>query len=57
MLAHELFGFGLNDFRHITIASAKSTFLPHQKRKILVRSIAEELESEFGLSPEYIEKM
>ena len=56
MLAHELFGFGLNDFRHITITSAKSVFLPHQKRKILVRSIAEELESEFGLMPEYVEQ-
>ncbi len=55
-LAHDLFGFSLKDLRKIIITSAKSTFLSHSKRKILTKSIAEELEQEFGLMPEFIER-
>ncbi len=54
MVAHELFEFGLNEFRNVTMNAAKSAFLPHQSRKVLTRKIAEELEQEFGILPEYI---
>ncbi len=54
MVANKLFGFGLKEFRSVTINAAKSAFLPHQSRKKLTRQIAEELEQEFGLMPEYI---
>lgn len=56
MLAHELFDFQLNDFRKITITAMKSAFLPHNERKEMTRKIAEELEQEFGLMPEFIEQ-
>ena len=54
MLAHELFGFTLHDFREITIMAMKSAFVHYKERKALIRSIAEEFEQEFGLMPEYI---
>ena len=53
-LAHEMFNLTLHDFRNLTITAMKSSFLPHDKRKIMIRSIAEELENEFGLMPEFI---
>ncbi|NOZ74692.1 MAG: adenosine deaminase [FCB group bacterium] len=56
MLAHNLFGFGLREFRTVTINAAKSAFLPHLDRKKLTRQIAEELEQDFGLMPEYIDQ-
>ncbi|RMF11128.1 MAG: adenosine deaminase [Candidatus Neomarinimicrobiota bacterium] len=56
LLAHELYGFGLKDFRTVTINAAKSAFQPHQIRKVMTRKIADELEAEFGLLPEYIEQ-
>jgi hypothetical protein len=34
----------------------KSSFLPHNQRKIMIRSIAEELENDFGLMPEFVEQ-
>ncbi|MDP6339428.1 MAG: adenosine deaminase [Candidatus Marinimicrobia bacterium] len=55
-IARDLFGFTLHDFREVTIIAMKSAFLPHIVRKDLVKSIAEELESEFGIMPEYIEQ-
>ncbi|MFC1785432.1 adenosine deaminase [Candidatus Neomarinimicrobiota bacterium] len=54
-LAHELFGFYLNDFRRMTITAMKSAFLSYNMRKKMIRGIAEEFEQEFGLMPEYIE--
>jgi len=54
-LAHELFGFYLNDFRRMTITAMKSAFLSYKTRKEMIRDIAEEFEQEFGLMPEYIE--
>ena len=54
-LAHELFGFYLNDFRRMTITAMKSAFLSYKTRKEMIRKIAEEFEQEFGLMPEYIE--
>ncbi|MBT3216067.1 MAG: adenosine deaminase [Candidatus Marinimicrobia bacterium] len=53
-LAHSLFGLSLHDFREITIIAMKSAFLSHNKRSVMIKSIAHELESEFGLMPEYI---
>ena len=53
-LAHELFGLTHHDFRNLTITAMKSSFLSHDKRKKMIRSIAEELENEFGLMPEFI---
>ena len=53
-LAHELFDLTLHDFRNLTITAIKSSFLSHDKRKKMIRSIAEELENEFGLMPEFI---
>ncbi len=55
MLAHELFGFDLFDFREFIITAAKSTFIHHAERKILTQNIADELEGEFGLKSQYIE--
>ena len=54
-LAHELFGFYLNDFRRMTITAMKSAFLSYKTRKKMIREIAEEFEQEFGLMPEYFE--
>ena len=55
-IAKQLFGFGLHDFREITITAMKSAFLHYAARKKMIRNIAEELESEFGIMPEYIEQ-
>ncbi len=52
-LARELFGFNLYDFREFTITAMKSSFLRYNQRKDMIRMIAEELEGEFGLMPEY----
>ncbi len=54
MLAHNLFDFQLNDFREITIIAMKSSFLPHSERQLMIKSIADEFEQDFGLLPEYI---
>ena len=56
MLAHNLFDLGLHDFRELAIIAMKSAFMHYDKRKIMIKDIAEELESEFGLMPEYIEQ-
>jgi adenosine deaminase len=53
MLAHTLFGFNLYDFREVTITAMKSAFMPYEARKKMIRSIADELEGDFGLMPEY----
>ncbi len=55
-IAHDTFGFTLNDLRTFTITAMKSAFLPHSERKAMTKSIAEELEQEFGLMPEFIEQ-
>lgn len=54
-LAHELFGWYLNDFRRMTITAMKSAFLSYNTRKKMIFDIAEEFEQEFGLMPEYVE--
>ena len=54
MLAHNLFQFGLNDFREITIIAMKSAFIKHRNRIKMVQSIANEFEKDFGLHPEFI---
>ena len=54
LLAHQLFGFGLHDFREMTITAMKSAFLSYYARKQMIKSIAEELENEFGLMPEFV---
>jgi len=56
MVAKNLFGFGLHDFREVTIIAMKSAFMHHEKRKDMIRNIAGELESEFGIMPEYIQQ-
>jgi len=53
MLAHTLFGFNLYDFREVTITAMKSAFMPYETRKKMIRSIADELEGDFGLMPEF----
>ena len=55
-LARDLFDFTLHDFREVTIIAMKASFLPHQERKEMIQSIANELENEFGILPEYIEQ-
>lgn len=54
-LAHELFGWYLNDFRRMTITAMKSAFLSYNTRKKMIFDIAEEFEQDFGLMPEYVE--
>lgn len=52
-IAYETFELKLNDLRELTINAAKSVFLPRNDRIKLISSIADELENEFGLKPEY----
>lgn len=54
-LAHDLFGWYLNDFRRMTITAMKSAFLSYKTRKKMISEISEEFEQEFGLMPEYVE--
>ncbi len=54
LIAHDLFDFKLDDFREITIFAMKSAFLPHSERKVMIQSITNEFEQEFGLLPKYI---
>jgi len=55
MLVRDLFGFGLLDFREVIITAMKSAFLPHNQRKIMVQSITNELQKDFGIHPQFIE--
>ena len=56
LLAHKLFGFKLHDFREMIIMAMKSAFLPYGERKQMIRNIADELEQDFSLMPEFIER-
>ena len=56
LLAHKLFGFKLHDFREMIIMAMKSAFIPYAERKQMIRKIADELEQDFGLMPEFIER-
>ena len=56
LLAHKLFGFKLHDFREMIIIAMKSAFIPYAERKQLIRKIADELEQDFGIMPEFIEQ-
>ena len=49
LLAHQLFGFNLNNFKEITINAMKSAFINHKKRIALIKSILREFEKDFGL--------
>ncbi|MBT3591025.1 MAG: adenosine deaminase [Candidatus Marinimicrobia bacterium] len=55
-LANDLFRFSLHDFREFTVMAAKSAFMPHLKRVELLHNIAEEMEQEFNLEPEFIDR-
>lgn len=55
-LARDLFNFNLHDFREVTINAMKSAFLPYRERKGMIKTLANELEREFGILPEYIEQ-
>ena len=55
LLAHKLFGFKLHDFREMIIMAMKSAFLPYGERKQMIRNIADELEQDFSLMPEFID--
>jgi adenosine deaminase len=55
-LARDLFGFTLHDFREVTIIAMKAAFLSHVVRKEMIKNIAEEFETDFGIMPEYIEQ-
>ena len=56
LLAHKLFGFKLHDFREMIIMAMKSAFLPYGERKQMIRHIADELEQDFSLMPEFIDQ-
>ena len=56
LLAHELFGFKLHDFREMIIMAIKSAFIPYNERKKIIGEIANELEQEFGLMPEFVQR-
>ena len=53
-LASQLFNLGLKDIREIIIMSMKSSFVPHQKRKQMIKNISNELENDFGIVSAYI---
>lgn len=55
MLVRDLFGFGLLDFREVIINAMKSAFLPYNQRKIMVQSITNELQKDFGIHPQFME--
>ena len=55
-LARDLFNFTLHDFREITIIAMKASFLPHLDRKVMIKDIAQEFETSFGVMPEFIDK-
>jgi len=54
-IARDLFNFQLHDFREVTIIAMKAAFLPHLERKEMIKNIANEMESKFGILPEYKE--
>lgn len=43
-LAHQYYGFSIDDFKEIIINGFKSAFLPYHKRKYLIQDVAAELE-------------
>ena len=51
LIAKETFGLTLNDFRDIIINGFKSSFMSHQERREMIKTIVEELEAEFGIKP------
>ena len=54
LLAHNLFGFKLHDFKEMIIMAIKSAFIPYNERKKIIREIANEPEQDFGIMPEFI---
>ena len=55
-VARDIFNFSLHDFREVTIIAMKSAFLPHLERKQMIKNITTEMESEFGILPEFIKR-
>ena len=53
-LASHLFNLDLRDIMEIIIMSMKSSFVPHQKRKQMIKNISNELENDFGIVSAYI---
>jgi len=53
-LASQLFNLDLKDIREIIIMSMKSSFIPHQKRKQMIKKISNELENDFGIVSTYL---
>ncbi len=51
LIARETFGLTLNDFRDIIINGFKSSFLSHQQRREMIKTVVEELKAEFGIKP------
>ena len=51
LIARQTFGLTLNDFREIIINGFKAAFMSHLERREMIRSVVEELESEFGIKP------
>ncbi|UCD37527.1 MAG: adenosine deaminase [Fidelibacterota bacterium] len=51
LIAKETFGLTLNDFRDIIINGFKSSFMSHQERREVIKSVIEELEAGFGIKP------
>lgn len=50
MLAHEVFGFDMLDFKDFIIAGFKSAFLPHRERTRLIRESAHMIDDYLGIS-------
>jgi adenosine deaminase len=51
LIAKETFGLTLDDFREIIISGFKSAFISHLQRREFIRSVVDELESNFAVKP------
>ncbi|MFC1481039.1 adenosine deaminase [Candidatus Neomarinimicrobiota bacterium] len=51
LIAKETFGLTLDDFREIIISGFKSAFISHLQRREFIRSVVDELESNFAIKP------
>ncbi|MBC8198204.1 MAG: adenosine deaminase [Candidatus Marinimicrobia bacterium] len=54
MTAIKAYDLTLQDIRTIIINGFKSSFIPHQKRRIVIKNIVDELENEFGFEQRVI---
>ncbi|UCH63181.1 MAG: adenosine deaminase [Fidelibacterota bacterium] len=51
LTAMETFGLTLDDYRDIIINGFKSSFMSHQDRRTVIKSVVDELEAEFEVTP------